>query len=98
MALCSYSSKMVMDSYTSIDNTFLNEFLPSATGEDVKVYLYGLGLCVNPNSEDNNLDTICKVLGLTEDQVLKSFSYWQDMGLVQIVSASPQFCANALAA
>ena len=89
MALCSYSSKMVMDSYTSIDNTFLNEFLPSATGEDVKVYLYGLGLCINPNSEDNNLDTICKVLGLTEEQVLKSFSYWQDMGLVQIVSADP---------
>ena len=89
MALCSYSSKMVMESYTSIDNTFLNEFLPSATGEDVKVYLYGLSLCVNPNSDDNNLDTICKVLGLTEEQVLKSFAYWQDMGLVQIVSNDP---------
>ena len=78
-----------MDGFTIVDNTFLNEFLPSATGDDVKVYLYGLTLCSNPNSDDNNLDTICKVLSLTEDQVLASFSYWQEMGLVQLVSSNP---------
>lgn len=89
MALCTFSSKLVMDGFTVLDNTFLNEFLPQATGDDVKVYLYGLNLCSNPNEEDNNLDTICKVLSLTEDQVIKSFSYWQEMGLVQLVSANP---------
>ena len=89
MALCSYSSKLAMDGFTVIDNTFLNEFLPQATGDDVKVYLYGLNLCTNPNVEDNNLDTICKVLSLTEDDVLEAFSYWQEMGLIQIVSTNP---------
>ena len=89
MALCTFSSKLVMDGYTVLDNTFLNEFLPQATGDDVKVYLYGLNLCTNPNEEDNNLDTICKVLSLTEDQVLRAFSYWQEMGLVQLVSSNP---------
>lgn len=89
MALCSYSSKLAMDGYTVIDNTFLNEFLPQATGEDVKVYLYGLNLCANPNTDDNCLDTMSKVLCLTEDEILKSFSYWQEMGLVQVVSANP---------
>ncbi len=89
MALCSFSSRLVMDSYTVIDNTFINEFLPQATGEDVKVYLYGLNLCNNPSSDDNSLDTICKVLSLTEEQVLKAFDYWQALGLVQIVSANP---------
>lgn len=89
MALCSYSSKLAMDGFTVIDNTFLNEFLPQATGDDVKVYLYGLNLCTNPNIEDNNLDTICKVLSLTEEDVLDAFSYWQEMGLVQIVSTNP---------
>ena len=78
-----------MDGYTIVDNTFLNEFLPQATGDDVKVYLYGLNLCSNPNNDDNNLDTICKVLSLTEDDVIGSFSYWQEMGLVQIVSTNP---------
>ena len=61
MALCSYSSRLAMDGYTVIDNTFLNEFLPQATGDDVKVYLYGLNLCSNPNNDDNDLDTLCKV-------------------------------------
>lgn len=89
MALCSYSSKLAMDGYTVIDNTFLNEFLPQATGEDVKVYLYGLNLCANPNSDDNSLDTMCKVLCLSEDEVLKAFAYWQEMGLVQVVSTNP---------
>lgn len=89
MALCSYSSKLAMDGYTIIDNTFLNEFLPQSTGEDVKVYLYGLNLCTNPNVDDNNLDTMSKVLSLSEDAILKSFVYWQEMGLVQIVSSKP---------
>ena len=89
MALCSYSSKLAMDGYTVIDNTFLNEFLPQATGEDVKVYLYGLNLCSNPNTDDNSLDTMSKVLCLSEDDILKAFAYWQEMGLVQMVSTNP---------
>ena len=78
-----------MDGYTVIDNTFLNEFLPQATGENVKVYLYGLNLCSNPNNDDNNLETMSKVLCLSEDEILKSFAYWQEMGLVQVVSSNP---------
>ena len=89
LALCSFSSKLAMDGYTVIDNTFLNEFLPQATGEDVKIYLYGLNLCTNPNSDDNSLDTMCKVLSVSEDEILKSFAYWQEMGLVQVVSTNP---------
>ena len=89
MALCSYSNKFIMEGLTVLDNTFLNEFLPQATGDDVKIYLYGLSLCSNPNVEDNSLDTMSKVLSLTEDEIIKSFSYWQEMGLVQIVSVKP---------
>ncbi len=89
MALCSFSSGLVMEGYTVIDNTFFNEFLPMATGDDVKVYLYGLSLCTNPNIEDNSLDSISKVLSLTPDQVIKAFEFWQEMGLVQIISVDP---------
>lgn len=89
MALCSYSSKFILEGSTIIDNTFLNEFLPQATGDDVKVYLYGLALCTNPNVEENNLDTMSKVLSLTDEQILNAFSYWQELGLVQITSTKP---------
>ena len=89
MALCTYSSKLALDNYTVLDNRFLNEFLPGATGDDVKVYLFGLTLCSSPDSDDNTLETISKVLALSESQVKKAFEYWQDMGLVQIVSRDP---------
>ncbi len=89
MTLCAYSSKLTTEGYTVIDNNFFNEFLPQATGDDVKVYLYGLTLCNTLSSDDNSLDTICKVLSLTEEQVMKAFEYWQTMGLVQVVSKVP---------
>ncbi len=89
MPFCSFSSKLAMDGYTVIENTFFNEFLPQATGDDVKIYLYGLNLCNNPNLEDNSLDTISKVLCLPEEQIKNAFLYWQDMGLVQVVSREP---------
>ncbi len=89
MALCSFSSKLSEDGYTVIENSFFSEFLPQATGDDVKVYLYGLSLCASPSSNENNLDTIAKVLSITEEQAIKAFEYWQEMGLVQIVSKDP---------
>ena len=76
-------------SLNGLSHTFLNEFLPQATGDDVKIYLYGLSLCTNPNIEDNSIDTMSKVLSISESDLKKSFSYWQDMGLVQIVSTKP---------
>ena len=42
LLFCSFSSKLAMEGYTVIDNTFLNEFLPQATGDDIKIYLYSL--------------------------------------------------------
>ena len=89
MAFCSFSSKLSMEGYTVLDNIFLNEFLPQATGDDVRFYLYCLGLCNNPNIEDNSLDTICKVLSMTDSQAKESINYWQTLGLIQVVSQNP---------
>ena len=76
MKLCSYSSKLMLDGYTVIDNHFLNEFLPAASGDDVKVYLYGLLLCASPNVEENTLETMARTLSMTSC----SFESTQDMG------------------
>ncbi len=89
MAFCSYSSKLVTDGYMVIDNAFFNEFLPAATGDDVKVYLYGLFLCSSPESDTNSLESISNILSLSKDQVQKSFEYWNEIGLVQIASRDP---------
>ena len=89
MAMCSFSNSFVNASYTIIDNAFFTDFLPEASGSQIKVYLYGLHLCSSPKEEDNCIESACKVLGLSEDELISCFSYWQTIGLVQIVSSSP---------
>lgn len=78
-----------MNNATLVDNTFINEFLPGAPEKAVKVYIYGLSLCSRPTSDDNDLDSICRVLSMSEDEVLNAFSYWQQLGLVQVVNKQP---------
>jgi len=89
MALCSFSSALAMDSSTLIDNAFISEFMPSASGNAIKVYVYGLALCSSPYSRDNELDSMANVLGMTIDDIIDSFSYWQEMGIVQIITTDP---------
>lgn len=89
MALCSFSSSLSMNSSTLVDNTFINEFLPSAPDNAVKVYLYGLALCSKPQNDDNALDSMSTALHLTEDQIYEAYAYWQQMGLVQIIEKTP---------
>ena len=89
MALCSFSSSLAMNSSTLVDNTFINEFLPSAPDNAVKVYLYGLALCSMPNKDDNSLNSMSTALNLSEEQIYDAYSYWQQMGLVQIIAKDP---------
>lgn len=89
MGLCSFSSSLVMDGTTSVDNAFINEFLPKAPDGYVKVYLYGLSQCSNPYSDDNSLSSMSIILKMTEDEIIDAYSYWQDMGIVQIISNDP---------
>lgn len=89
MALCSFSSSLAMDGSTLIDNTFINEFMPSASGNAIKVYLYGLTLCSSPYSRDNEIDSMANVLGITIDEIIDAFAYWQEMGILQIITTDP---------
>ena len=85
---CSFSKEFSVSSITSIENTFLFEYMPNASGDAVKVYLYGLFLCQN-QEYDQNLSQIAKTLNLTEDQVKDCFLFWEEFGLLSVVSNSP---------
>lgn len=63
--------------------------MPDAPDMCVKVYLYGLYKCSKPDSADNNLESIAKILNLSEDDVVSAFYYWEDRNLVQIISKTP---------
>ena len=89
MCLCKYSSSYIINDKTVVDNMFINNFLPDAPDLCVKVYLMGLSKCANSVAPDNNITNFANVLNVTEQDVINAFNYWQEQGVVQIISTNP---------
>jgi len=88
MALCTFSENYLMLGVTPVENLFIQEFLPRASGDYVRVYLYGLMQCYHP-SEDMTLERTAHILDLPPETVRDAFQYWERQGLVQRVSDKP---------
>ncbi len=89
MAFCKYSTEYVASSKTEIDNIFINDYLPFAQAEFVKVYIYGLYKCNNASAFDNTIEAFAKHLNMSEEDVIGAFEFWQEQGLVQILNTHP---------
>ena len=89
MALCKFSTEFVASNQTAIDNIFINDYLPYAPAECVRVYIYGLYKCANAESFDNSLASFAKILKMSESDIESCFLYWQDQGLVQVLPTDP---------
>ena len=89
MAFCKYSTEYVASSKTEVDNIFINDYLPYAQAEFVKVYLYGLYKCNDASSFDNTLENFARHLNMSEEDVIGAFEYWQEQGLVQVMNTHP---------
>ncbi len=89
MAFCRFSTELISKTKTEIDNVFINKFMPNAPDNCVKVYLYGLYLCSQTNVMNNTMEQFVKDLSLSEEEVIACFAYWQEQGLVQILSTNP---------
>ena len=87
----SFTQGKVRDYYllaTDVENIFINEYMPGAPGEYVKVYLYGLLYAQQGISMSH--ETLASQLRLTSDQVVSAWSYWESMGVVKrTFSAKP---------
>ena len=89
MAFCKYSFDMIANNTTSVDNIFINNYLPYADSTAVKVYLYGLYKCQDSNSKDNTIEHFAQELHLSEEEIEKAYLYWQEQGLIQILNVIP---------
>ncbi|MDO4572575.1 MAG: DnaD domain protein [Clostridia bacterium] len=81
-----FSPEAARREITPVDNLFIAEYLPHASGRDVQVYLYGLMQCYHASASESS---IADALGLPAETVLAAFVYWQEQGLVRIVSEKP---------
>lgn len=86
MVNCRFSDDAARREATPVDNLFIAEYLPHATGLQVQVYLYGLMQCRYPSMGERPLE---EALGLSAEAVRDAFCYWQEQGLVRIVSDAP---------
>lgn len=69
---------------TSIENIFINDFMPMADGTYVKVYLLGYKYATDRDENimvDNN--TIAKHLNIPLVDVLKAWEFWEKVGIVK---------------
>lgn len=66
---------------TNVENIFINEYMASAPGDFVKVYLFSLMYAGVDEDMDN--ETIARQLSLQEEDVLKAWSYWEKMGVIR---------------
>lgn len=88
MSFCSFSSEFNENTYTSVENQFIVKYLPNADGFAVKVYLYGLYLCQNADSDFTVL-SMAEVLKAPKEKIEEAFAFWEDYDLVEILSREP---------
>ena len=85
MGLCKLSSEIVVKDKTQVDNLFINYHLKFLSGEQTKLYLYGLFLAQNSTSIDNTLSSMANVMNIDEEDVKSLFYSLQNEGLVAIL-------------
>lgn len=80
----SFTKEKIKDFYlltTEVENIFINEYMPTAPGDYVKVYLYGL---LYSQTQDNmTYKEMAKQLNLSEHQIDDAWNYWQRMGVIE---------------
>ena len=89
MAFCKFSPSYLGENKVMIDNVFIKDYLPSAPDLCVKVYILGLSMCNNADDHENNLDYFVNTLKVCAEDVISLFKYWEDQGLVQVLSTDP---------
>ena len=86
--ICKFTNDYLIESFTMVDNLFIREYMPYADEKQVKVYLYGLFLC-NTESDADSFEEMAKTLDMTKEEIVDTFRFWSEQGLVRLISSSP---------
>lgn len=81
-------SKLVFDrgnfaDFTSVSNVFIDEYMPKANGEFVKVYLLLLRL-VNTGCDDLSTTMIADKFNMLESDVIRALKFWSEQNLLSL--------------
>ena len=85
MGFCTYSVEASKDDFVKLENQFIINFVPGTNADALRVYLWGLYKCNNPNNADNTLADMSHTLNMSEEDIISCYKYWQELGLVQVL-------------
>jgi len=88
MSMFGFDEQYPMFDVTPVDNQFILEYLPNATGDAVRVYLYGLMQCYHPQTT-MTIEQMARELGIDEDGILTAYRHWERKGLVRRIADYP---------
>lgn len=78
---------------TIVSNYFLDEYMPNANGEFVKIYLYLLRALSSPDM-DISICHIADIFNHTEKDVVRALKYWEQIGLLDLKFDSNKVLTN----
>lgn len=73
---------------TLVSNHFIDQYMPKANGEYVKLYL--TLLCALQNDRDISLSLLAEQLDFTEKDVVRALNYWQKQGVLFLTTNASQ--------
>ena len=77
---------------TAVSNTFIDEYMGTASGEYVKVYLYLL----RHDGEEIEIPDIADALNHTEADVRRALAYWERAGVLALEKEEPAVSESAV--
>lgn len=84
--------KLVLDrgnfvDFTSVSNVFIDEYMPKANGEFIKIYLHLLRIVNGGNDallDELSTEKIADKFNVLESDVMRALNYWSDQGLLSL--------------
>lgn len=68
---------------TCVPNDFIDHYMPGASGEYVKIYLYLLR-CINGNKNEMSISKMADRFEHTEKDIKRALKYWEKMNLLRL--------------
>lgn len=69
---------------TELSNEFIDNYMPLANGEFVKVYIYLLR-CVSDNQTTISVSGLADFFNQTEADIMRALKYWDKAGAIQLI-------------
>jgi len=73
---------------TVIPNIFIDNYMPSANGSYVKVYLYLLRCITCSTEREVSISSIADRLDDTEKDIIRALCYWEKVNLISLIRSS----------